>query len=961
MLHEWAASGSSTLPAEAHRQGCRIEGARTHTLKGISCTIPFGAMTVITGVSGSGKSTLAFDTLYAEGQRRFVDCLSTYARQFLQRLDRPDVDRIGEIQPPIALRQQVSIRNARSTVGSITELSDLLHLVFTHAGEPFCPGCGTAMQSWSSEHAADFLQSLPANDKLVLTAPLPDGDRLPVLAEALRAQGYERVYDEGQVAEWSPPYESRELVIDRFTPRSLKHGRAGESLREAWRLGMGRARLYRLGETDPLETLVRGTLCPSCGETGIEPRPHLFSSNSPLGACDTCNGFGRIITINRDKVIPDQRKTLADHAVVPFSFKAGRAYQRRMVRAAEEKGVPLDKPFRSLTKAQQEWVFRGSKGFSGVEGLFRALDRKRYKTHVRIFQARFRGYETCPDCAGSRRRREALAFRVGGHNIHEMEGLPLGELRGVFRTLELPPTARERVASVLQEVEERLGYLEDVGLGYLTLARTGRTLSGGETQRIRLASGLGTSLTRTMYVLDEPTVGLHAADTQRMLTILHRLCDAGNTVVVVEHDPEIVAGADHLLVLGPSGGDRGGELLYEGPVESFLRTQPEFFRVQPAAHSRDSLEPRGPATPQKSWQKSRASKTAGSSRADGVANPALVLEGVEQHNLRIDRLKIPLAGLVCVTGVSGSGKSTLVEDVIHRNALRHAGKAVEDVGRAASIDGFDQFDEVLLVAQNPLGRSTRSNVITFTGLLSLVRTQLAKTPAAKERKLGPSAFSFNVEGGRCEACKGMGTVLLEMHFMADVEVTCEACRGQRFREVVLEVTWAGRNILQLLDLTVEEALGLFEHRKEARDRLGPLIEVGLGYLKLGQNTSTLSGGEAQRLKIAALLAEGAKGRAARTAGGKTAAPKLFLLDEPTSGLHPRDISALIAGLRRLLEAGHGVIVVEHQLDFIRACDWVVDLGPGGGDEGGRVVFSGPPSKLASVKTSVTGRELARTG
>lgn len=978
-------------------RACVIQGARTHNLKSITCRIPFGRLTAITGVSGSGKSTIAFDVLYAEGQRRFVDCLSTYARQFLQRLDRPEADSIGEIQPPVALRQHTAIRNARSTVGSITELSDLLQLLFAHGGTPHCLECGVPMREETLPTATAELQALPPG-RYVLAVPLTRdaGDAEPapkrgrargrtgsaaargrrardasltapsrsaeeslsVQMRSFQEQGYTRIYRDGEVREWEPPpiAVSREpsagteslLVLDRFDPATLRATRAREAVEAAWRIDPSRAQVYRLGETVPLRTLKRGVSCPSCQRTWEPLRPRHFSADSPLGACPHCHGFGRLVTIDRDKVVPDPRRSLREGAIAPFETKTGAPFKRRMFEQAKLDGIPLDLPYRDLSPEQQEWIFAGGGRYRGVEGLFQKLERKRYRTHVRIFLARYRGYVPCVACRSSRLRPEALAVRIGEHDLAQMQTMPVRDLAALLRELCLPEEKRARVAAVLPEIGRRLGYLEDVGLGYLTLARPARTLSGGETQRIRLASGLGTALTGTLYILDEPTVGLHETDTARMLSILHRLRDAGNTVVVVEHDPGIIRGSDHLIVLGPSGGEEGGEILFEGPTERFFREQPDFFRV--SAAEQESMDLRRDSRATKSERESSAASTAGSSaaaRSHACFERVIRIEGIRHHNLEIDRLDLPADRLVVVTGVSGSGKSTLLDDVLYRNAQRQTGIAVEEVGNVGRIAGLENFSEVTLVSQNPLGRSSRSNILTYTGLLSIVRKLLAQTPRAKALRLAPGAFSFNVAGGRCEECKGMGTVTIEMHFMADVEVACEACRGRRFREPVLEVTYRGRSILQLLDLTVAEACSFFVERADVQRLLAPLLRIGLGYLRLGQSTATLSGGEAQRLKIASLLAD-------KSSWSK---PGLFLLDEPTTGLHPRDIGRLLGGLRDLIERGHGVIVVEHQLDFIRAADHVIDLGPGGGDEGGCLLYAGPVAGLSAVAESPTARAL----
>jgi excinuclease ABC subunit A len=976
-------------PATGRARGeraCVIQGARTHNLKSISCRIPFARLTAITGVSGSGKSTLAFDVLYAEGQRRFVDCLSTYARQFLQRLDRPEADFIGEIQPPVALHQHTAIRNARSTVGSITEMSDLLQLLFAHGGTPHCPDCGIPMHEETVASAVSALKDLPQG-RYVLVVPLArnssatpfskspskkkavkkrprglaarsgravsGGGQAEPLAfnlriRALQEQGYTRIYQGGEVREWIPGHGTEEplLVLDRFEPSTLRSTRAHEAIEAAWRIDPTQAKVYRIGESTPSRLLRRGVSCTRCLRSWEPLRPRHFSADSPLGACPSCHGFGRLVIVDRDKVVPDPRRTVREGAITPFNTQTGAMFRRRLLEQAKLDEVPLDIPYRELSPVQQDWIFMGNGRYRGVEGLFKKLERKRYRTHVRVFLARYRGYVPCSECRASRLRPEALAVRVGAHDLAQMQSLPVRDLASELGRLELAPDRRPRVAAVLAEIRERLGYLEDVGLGYLTLARTARTLSGGETQRIRLASGLGTALTGTLYILDEPTVGLHESDTARMLSILYRLRDAGNTVVVVEHDPGIIRGTDHLIVLGPSGGEDGGEILYEGPTERFFREEPSFFRVEECdAGSAATRTSSGAASP-----RSNADELAPRSQdmdVDPRSNLAILLEGIRHHNLDIDELIVPADRLVVVTGVSGSGKSTLVDDVLFRNAQRQAGIAVEEVGTVRVLKGLERFSEVLLVAQNPLGRSSRSNILTYTGLLGIVRKLLAQTPRAKSLRLSAGAFSFNVAGGRCEECKGMGTVTIEMHFLADVEVTCDACRGRRFREPVIEVSYRGKSILQLLDLTVAEACAFFADRADVQRLLAPLVRIGLGYLRLGQSTSTLSGGEAQRLKIASLLAD-------KSSWTK---PGLFLLDEPTTGLHPRDIGRLLGALRDLIRRGHGVIVVEHQLDFIRAADHVIDLGPGGGDTGGRLLYSGPLAGLASIRESPTARAL----
>ncbi|MDM7916010.1 MAG: excinuclease ABC subunit UvrA, partial [Candidatus Eisenbacteria bacterium] len=798
-------------------KSCILRGVRTHNLKGIDVEVPFGKLTAVTGVSGSGKSSLVFDTIYAEGQRRFVDCLSTYARQFLERLDRPDADFIGHLEPPVSLAQAASVRNARSTVGTMSELSDALHLLFAHAGEAHCPGCGAPLARLSVERAVESILARAAAEKLCLTAPVgvardreaAGGAATPVVPSLLQ-QGYTRVLIDGRLRDWPDEWVTEapakalageggglpvdftipdrfEVVVDRFAGRSaVSRSRIEESVRGAWEIGRGEAILYCIdadGESArEVARLREGTSCPNCGMPAEALRPQLFSPNTALGACPDCEGFGRTITIDPDKVVPDPRKCLREDAVVPFRMPSARPWRRRMLRAAVDEGIRADVPWRDMTEAERRWVFSGSpaartgdRRFPGVLAFFRRLERKRYRMHVRIFLARFRGYVPCSSCAGTRLRPAARAVTIDGRSLPELQAMAVSDLRRFFDSLELPASRAARVAKVLEEIRSRLACLDDVGLGYLSLDRASRTLSGGETQRLRLAAAIGSSLTRTLYVLDEPTVGLHARDSARVRDVLRSITARGSSVLVVEHDPIVIEGSDHLIVLGPEGGEAGGHLLYQGPSPIFLGENRHFFRCdRPAGR----LDPRA---------------------------PALRLTGVRQHNVDIPSLSIPLGGIVVIAGVSGSGKSTLLEDVLYRNRLRWEGKAVEEVGRVASIEGFEAIEEALLVGQEPLGRSVRSSPVTFTGAFPRIRALLAATAGARERRLTARHFSFNVPGGRCETCKGLGTVLLEMHFLPDVEVACETCGGKRFRPDVLEVRHKGKNILGILEMTVDEA------------------------------------------------------------------------------------------------------------------------------------------------------------
>ncbi len=965
-----AGSAGVTEPSgrsEARASSTVIRGARMHNLHGIDCEIPLGRITAVTGVSGSGKSTLAFDVLYAEGQRRFVECLSAYARQFLERLERPEAEEIGYIQPPIAIKQRVSIRNARSTVGTITELTDLLRLLYVHAGEMHCASCGGRVMTTGTDEAFAAVQALPDGTPLAVVAPLaawPDG----VARQRLEGEGYQRLLAGGRIRDLDdpgPPADNAGVVVDRLVAGRARRQRIVEAVQSAWRLGAGLCRIQALaGARDQVDPNARpivlreGTSCQSCGAPAAAPTPALFSWNSPIGACPECQGFGRVTTVDRRKVVPDPRRNLRNDAVVPFGVPSARHWYRRLLKAARAAGIPTDVPFGELTPAQQDWVFAGDRAFPGVEGYFRRLDDKRYKMHVRIFIARFRGYDVCPRCNGARLRPEALQITLLGRTIHELHETPIADLAQLFAELDASMLARTGVTTLVEGIRARLRYLEHVGVGYLTPGRAARTLSGGETQRIRLAAALGSALTDTLYILDEPSVGLHATDSRRVVEVLQELAAAGNTVVVVEHDPGIIAGADHLIILGPGGGIQGGRIVYEGPAQPFLRENPGFFAVQVA--------PDGAGAPARSRAGRRATEAARippavaarASRASRrltnpwdvravsrwrevhaaapapVPGPRLEVVGAREHNLRIERLSLPLNRLVAITGVSGSGKSTLVDEVIYRNWLRRKGRPVEDAGAVESLEGFEAVEETHLVGQDLLGRSSRSNPISFVDAYGEIRKLLAATLAARQRRLAPGAFSFNTAGGRCETCKGMGTQELEMYFLPDVEVTCESCGGQRFRPEVLEVAWHGKNIHQILGMSIDEATAFFQGQGHVVERLAPLREVGLGYILLGQSTTTLSGGEAQRLRLASFLAK-----------GDAAGRHLFLFDEPTTGLHARDIEKLVRALRGLLSRGHGVIAVEHNLDFILLSDWIVDLGPGPGVEGGRVMFTGTVGEL----------------
>jgi len=916
------------------KKSIKIVGARTHNLKEVSAQFPVRKITVVTGVSGSGKSSLVFDTLYAEGQRRYVQSLSTYARLFLDRMERPDVDQISDIPPAIALEQKNSIKNARSTVGTITEIHDYLRLLMTHAGTLACPDCGKTVASDTVETAADELLTWPQDCRVTVYARVKfHGVEPSEAVAALARQGYSRLFLGGRAVplEEVPPeslgQDAVDVVVDRIAVTSDKVGRIRESLERGFELGGGTVSVRSATEAHDGEvsarTFDRAYGCKACGREFSPPTPHLFSFNSPLGACPTCEGFGRVVDIDLDKVIPNKRLSLRDGAVAPWSTPAYTEFQTEFLRAAERLGYSTELPFSQLSDDAKKWILEGDRENPGVKGFFDWLEARRYKTHVRILLARYRSYRRCPACAGARLKPEALAVRIGRRNIADFCALSIGELAGAIGRLRLSPALKERTDSVVRELRNRLGYLVEVGLGYLTLDRQARTLSGGEAQRIHLAAALGSSLTDTLYALDEPTVGLHPRDSNRLLGVMRRLTKMGNTVVVVEHDPTIIEGADHVLDLGPGGGSRGGKILYEGKPSALPGQETSTGRLLLIRTLHRQKKRRG-----------------------GADKGCIVIHGASENNLQIDKLEIPLNRLVCVTGVSGSGKSTLVEKVLYENYLRERGLGGQDAGACKRIDGLAAIEDVLMMSQAPIGRSLRSNPATYLKCYDEIRKAFAATPAARRAKMTAAAFSFNTVGGRCERCQGTGTVTIEMHFMADIDVACDECEGRRFKQKVLDLRYRDKSIDDVLRMTIEEAREFFQDRAPIRAKLDCLTSVGLGYLELGQSTSTLSGGEAQRLKLAAFLAEESRSRGS-----------LFLFDEPTTGLHLQDVHNLIQVLDGLVDRGHSVIVVEHHTDFISHSDWTIDLGPEGGDGGGKVVAQGSPLEVADCEASHTGREL----
>ncbi len=934
-----------------------VRGARTHNLKNVDVTLPAGRLAIITGVSGSGKSSLAFDTIYAEGQRRYVESLSAYARQFLERMEKPDVDRIEGICPAIAIRQKNSVRNPRSTVGTTTEIHDYMRLLFARVGRTFCRQCGQEVIRETAEVVAKRLGELPEGTRLLIGFEIPvvsissatpvsseengDEDSDELLPQkngvdgvgetinGLRRRGFGRLLVDGRAVTFEDldlaslaNRTTLEVVVDRVRIEGDLRTRLTDSIETSYREGGGAAFAINADSGERLVFSERFE-CRACGIAYETPQPRLFSFNNPFGACPTCHGFGNIIELDMGLVVPDPSLSINQGAIEPWSKPHYRAQLAELKRAARKSGIRLDVPWKDLSEEEKKFVVEGDGDFEGVRGFFRWLERKKYKVHVRVFLSRYRGYLACPDCGGARLRREARNVRVGGRTVDEVSALTVDAARQFFADLQLSEKESAVADKVLREIRRRLSFLSDVGLDYLTLDRLSSTLSGGESQRINLATSLGSALVGTLYVLDEPSIGLHARDNQRLIEILRQLRDQGNTVLVVEHDEDMIRVADHIVDLGLGAGEQGGRIVYSGTLPGLLQET----RSLTAKYLRNELAIPVP-----------------SPRRKGVGQK-IRLRGASEHNLKDVDIEIPLNTLTCVTGVSGSGKSTLVHDVLYAAIKRAKGDWDRRVGTFSELEGLEYITDVALVDQTPIGRTPRSNPVTYLKAFDPIRELFSLTKDAKARGLTASHFSFNVPGGRCEACQGEGEVRVEMQFLADVFVPCDQCDGKRFKPQVLEVKYRGRSVHQVLEMTVREALTFFSTSPKVLRRLQVLDEIGLGYLRLGQPATTLSGGEAQRIKIAAHLS---------SFGGERV---LYILDEPTTGLHFDDIAKLLAAFRKLVEAGHTLLVIEHNLDVIKTADYVIDLGPEGGAAGGEVVATGTPEQIVQVEASHTGRAL----
>ncbi|MBI1292180.1 excinuclease ABC subunit A [bacterium] len=926
-----------------------VRGARTHNLKSVNCTIPSGRMTVITGLSGSGKSSLAFDTLFAEGQRRYVESLSTYARQFVARLPRPDVDAIESIPPAIALEQKNSVKNARSTIGTATEINDYLRLLFARAGRIICPTTGQEVKRDSPDGIVRRLLDTMDGARLTVVAPIALQKKnmlKPTLGE-LQRQGFTRLLIDGEVVEIDQPdfkapknLDVLPVIVDRIAVRAEDRSRLADAVETAYRIGNRHCRIVpRDGDVLEFSESLRCVGCPGgCGHSFREPSPQLVNFSSPLGACETCQGFGRVTGLDWNKIIPDERLTLAEGAVAPWNGEAGQECLSDLWSHAPLLKIRMTVPWKDLTDRERKLVRDGEGKWYGINGFFRWLEERRYKVQARVQIARYRGYTMCPDCQGRRLRPEAVAIKLGGLSIGELCDFPVERLIPWFDELKLSESEAHLAERPLSEVRARLRYLSEVGLGYLTLSRQTRTLSGGESQRINLSTALGSALTDTLYVLDEPTVGLHPRDTERLVGVLEHLRDLGNTVVIVEHDPDVMRRANHLIDIGPMAGERGGQILYEGTLSGLLKSKIE-------SKTRAYLEQEAASV--------RASSKKGGVSKYGRQEPEgwIAVVGASENNLKHVTVKIPLGVMCCVTGVSGSGKSTLIKSCLYANYLHQAkGEANDEVGRIEALDDLHLIDDMLMVDQSPIGRSSRSNAATYLKAYDAIRELMANSSDGEALGLQPRDFSFNVAGGRCDVCEGTGRQVIDMHFLADIEVVCEACEGRRFKDHILTVQWNGHTIESILSLTVDQAVEVFRDHQRVLNGLVPLQRVGLGYLRLGQSTATLSGGEAQRLKLAAHIAE-AGTRARRT---------MLLFDEPSTGLHPADLDVLMRVFRQLTDEGFSLVVIEHNLQLIRQADYVIDMGPEGGERGGMVVCTGTPEEIAAHPLSITGRYLRST-
>ena len=932
----------------------RVRGAREHNLKNIDVDIPRDRLTVITGLSGSGKSSLAFDTIYAEGQRRYVESLSSYARQFLGQMDKPDVDSIDGLSPAISIDQKTTGRNPRSTVGTVTEIHDYFRLLWARTGIPHCPNCGREIRKQSVDEIVDAVMRYPEGTRMQVLAPVVrarKGEHRDILEKAAK-NGYVRVRIDGAMYELDDTPELNkkqkhtiEVVVDRLIVRETKEfrQRLSDDIETAAGQSAGLIIMNRLSEEDPGEDLFSmNYACPECGISIEELTPRMFSFNSPFGACPVCDGLGTQMVISEEAIFPDEHLSLREGGLNAMGFDTGSGMASQYLKAMGKKyGFTMDTPVGKLKEDARRAIlygtgdekltieYEGARGISqystAFEGVIPTMERRYRETASEGMREAYEEYmaeELCPACHGQRLKPEARAVTVGGKSLPEISDMSILECRRFFQNLQLDGNRAIIARQILKEIDSRLGFLADVGLGYLTLSRAAGSLSGGEAQRIRLATQIGSALMGVLYVLDEPSIGLHQRDNAKLIATLKKMRDLGNTVLVVEHDEETMYAADHIIDIGPGAGLHGGRLIAQGNVEE-IKACPESITGQYLSGAKRIPVP------------SQRRKPAGWLKVFGAA----------ENNLKHINVKVPLGVLCCVTGVSGSGKSSLVNEIIYQHLAKKLNRAKTRAGKFDSMEGLERLDKIIMIDQSPIGRTPRSNPATYTGMFDLIRKLYALSPEAKARGYKENRFSFNVKGGRCEACQGDGLQKIEMHFLPDLYVPCEVCHGQRYNRETLEVTWQGKNIYEVLEMTVEEALPFFENHPQIRRKLETLADVGLGYMKLGQSSTTLSGGEAQRVKLATELSRKATGRT------------IYLLDEPTTGLHMADVDKLISVLQRLTDAGNSVLVIEHNLDVIKVADWIIDLGPEGGDGGGTLVAEGTPEQVAKTKESYTGQYL----
>ena len=922
----------------AHEKSIYIKGARVHNLKNIEVEIPHDKLVVVTGLSGSGKSTLAFDTIFAEGQRRYVESLSAYARQFLGKINKPDVDIITGIAPAIAIEQKVNTRNPRSTVGTTTEIYDYLKLLYARIGHTFSPVSGQEVRCYSVDDVAAYIQQQGEGGRVVIAAPLTLGRGQGIIEKLtlLLSDGLMRVWTKGEtrlIEDILPQVDEKTRAEEILVVIDRARIAADDDTQTRMRDSVARAFSYGEGICTVITDKGATEFSSRFEADGIQfehPSEHLFNFNNPLGACPRCEGYGKVIGIDEDLVIPDKSKTIYEDAVACWRGETMRKWKEQLVENAYKFDFPIHTPFHELTQEQKRLLWRGNEYFHGLDDFFAYIDSERRKIQFRVMKARYTGKTTCPECGGSRLRREALYVKVGGKTVADLVVMPVDELIAFFAGLELDGHDTKTAARILVEIRNRLQYLADVGLGYLTLDRLSSTLSGGESQRINLSTSLGSNLTGSLYILDEPSIGLHPRDTNRLIKVLQQLRDLGNTVIVVEHEEEVIRAADYIVDIGPKAGYNGGEVVFSGTLPQLLKSRKSL--TADYLTGRRAIAP--PAT-ERGWSNS------------------ILIEGARENNLRNIDVRIPLGVMTCITGVSGSGKSSLAKGILYP-ALR---RLLFDTGvKPGDFDGIGGDVQLLrsveMIDQNPIGKSSRSNPVTYIKAYDEIRKLFADQPYAQHTGLGASSFSFNIAGGRCEECQGEGVIKVSMQFMADVELVCEACGGKRFRDEILEVKYRGKSIYDVLEMTVDDAIAFFgEDRKDSTckrivERLKPLQDVGLGYIKLGQSSSTLSGGESQRVKLASFLTKDS------AQGGV-----MFIFDEPTTGLHFHDINKLLAAFNALIERGHTIVIVEHNMDVIKCADWVVDLGPEAGTGGGRVVFEGTPRNLEQCPASYTGKYL----